>query len=31
METFLIIAAVVVAVYVYGAIGLYYSAKHFPI
>ncbi len=30
MTTFLIIAGVVAAVYIFGAIGFYYSFKHFP-
>ena len=31
MTTLLIIVGVVAAVYIYGAVGLYYSSKHFPI
>ncbi len=30
MTTFLVIAGVVAAVYIFGAIGFYYSFKHFP-
>ncbi len=31
MTAFLIILGILAAVYSYGAIGLYYSSKHFPI
>jgi hypothetical protein len=30
MTTLLIIVGVMAAVYIYGAVGLYYSSKHFP-
>ncbi len=31
MSAFLIILGVVAAIYIYGAIGLYQSSKHFPV
>ncbi len=31
MSAFLIILGIVAAIYIYGAIGLYQSSKHFPV